>query len=68
MKRAIALLRRCRTWALRVVVSFLAVVGFMPKRLQLEWLYWLLEDIDPQHPHVATVLAEISQLEDRCRA
>lgn len=68
MRRAALIARRARTWLLRVLASFFAITGFMPQRLQLEWWYWALESLDPQHPHIAHVLAEICRLEDCCRA
>jgi hypothetical protein len=60
--------RRARTWALRIIVSWLMLTGLVPPRLHLEFLHWLREDLHPLHPGVPTVLREIAEAEERCRA
>lgn len=60
-------MNRALTWALRLLISFLALAGFMPRPLQLEFLFWLREEMDPQHPAMDTVLAEIASLQDAMR-
>lgn len=65
---ALLRLRRARTWAVRVLVSFLMLTHFLPPSLQLEFLRWLHEDMDPQHPDLAKLLVELSELEERYAA
>lgn len=61
-------MRAARTWLLRLAISFLMLTGFLPAPLLREWLRWLRESMHPQHPGMPTVLREIAEVEDRCRA
>lgn len=61
------MIRAARTWLLRLAISFLMLTGFLPAPLLREWLRWLRESMHPHHPGMPTVLAEIAEVEDRCR-
>jgi hypothetical protein len=61
-------LLRARTWLLRVLVSFLMLTGFLPPPLLLVWLEWLRECMKPDHPGMPTVVHEIAEVQERCRA
>jgi hypothetical protein len=60
--------RRFGTWCQRFAVSILMLTGFLPAPLLLVWLRWLHECMHPQHPGMPTVLAEIAEVQERCRA
>lgn len=69
MRRAVfRRLKRARTWALRLLISTLMLTGCMPPSARLEFLRWLREDMHPLHPGMPTVLREIAEAEDSCRA
>lgn len=67
MKRVLAFLSRCRTWCLRVLISWLMLTGFLPRPLLLVWLEWLHECMCPQHPAMGQVLLEIAAVKEQCR-
>jgi hypothetical protein len=67
MNRLRSLLLRARTWALRVLVSWLMLTGFLPRPLLLVWLEWLHECLPPHHPAMDLVLVELATVREQCR-
>jgi hypothetical protein len=68
MRALFPLVRRAYTWALRLAISILMLTGYLPPPLLREWLRWLHESMHPQHHGLPTVLAELAEVEERCRA
>lgn len=62
--RARAIAARARTWAMRVLVSWLMLTGWMPRGCVLVYLEWLRECLSPQHPAMDLVLVEIATVRD----
>lgn len=59
---------RTKVWAVRLVIPWMALIGFVPPPMHLAFLLWLREEMDPRDPRMKEIVVEIAQLEEVCRA